>query len=242
MQRIEHKIIDDVEHKWCGRCKRWLPLGCFGKNRVKWDGLQERCSECKAEHHKNTHISKPRVPKTEKSKKRIGLLEDGDGWVTIAEFPNYQITADGRVRSRKNGKEKAKCINKRGYWAMSMRKNGKMYLRTLHRMLAVAFIPNPENKPDINHIDGNKRNCSLDNLEWVTCKENNIHARNTGLHESDGDKPIGQFKDGVLVRTFKSASDASRILGISRANICNCARGNTRLKTYKSYEWKYIEK
>ena len=240
MQRIEHKIIDGVEHKWCGRCKRWLPLDSFGKNRIKWDGKQERCSECRAEHHKSTYIPKPRAQKPKKSKKKNSLLEDDNVWVTIAEFPNYQINADGKVRSRKDGKEKIKSVSKRGYWVMTMRKNGKTFLRTLHRMLAIAFIPNPENKPEINHIDGNKKNCSLDNLEWVTSRENNIHARNTGLHKSDGDKPTGQFSGGVLIRTFKSASEASRILGISRANICNCARGNTRLKTYKGYEWKYI--
>ena len=161
-------------------------------------------------------------------------------WITIAEFPQYQINENGTVRHSITLNERKATVGKRGYWVISFKKNGKFYLRTLHRLLAIAFIPNPENKREINHIDGNKLNCSLDNLEWVTPQENIIHARVTGLHISDGDKKVGQYLNGELICVFKSASEASRVLSISRGNICSCARGNTRLKTYKGYEWKYL--
>lgn len=242
MKRIDHKTIDGKEHKWCGRCKRWLPLDCFNKNRVKWDGLQEQCGECRRAEWRLLHPVKPKPVNIKPPKQSAAkeLLPDGNGWVTIPDFPNYQITKEGRVRNRLTGKERKINSSKRGYSVVSLRKDGKFYLRTIHRLLAEMFIPNPDGKPEINHIDGNKTNYSLSNLEWVTKRENLIHARNTGLHKSDGDKAIGQFKDGQLIRTFKSASEASRILGIQRCCISSCARGNTRLKTYKGYEWKFV--
>lgn len=161
-------------------------------------------------------------------------------WIDIEEFPNYEISNKARIRKKDTKKVRKISVGKRGYPVISLKKEGKLYLRTLHILFARAFIPNPENKPQVNHIDGDKCNCSLTNLEWVSCKENNAHARKTGLHISDGDKRIGQYKDGILIRIFKSASEASRITKFNRGNICSCARGNTKLKTTKGYEWKYL--
>ena len=96
-------------------------------------------------------------------------------------------------------------------------------------------------KLKLRHIDGDKLNFSLSNLEWVTSQENNIHARRTGLHTSDGDKAIQQIDCfGRVVCAYKSASEASRKTGINRANICGVARGNTRAKTAGGYKWKYL--
>lgn len=161
-------------------------------------------------------------------------------WKIIEEFPNFEISITAIVRNRFTLKQRKISIGKRGYPVLSFRKGGKLYLRTLHSIFAKAFIPNPDNKPHINHIDGDKYNCSIANLEWVTPKENIIHARSIGLRKSDGDKKVGQFKSGQLLQVFKSASEASRVLKINRSNICNCARGNTKLKTYKDYEWRYL--
>lgn len=165
-------------------------------------------------------------------------------WVTIKEFPNYEINELAMVRNKKTNQIKANSVGKRGYWVISLRKDGKMYLRTIHTLLAKAFIPNPENKPQVNHIDGNKLNCSLDNLEWATNKENTNHARRMGLHKSDGDKTVVQIKDGIIVAEYKSASEASRRTGIGRGNICNVCNGRTNGKgghflTAGGYVWKW---
>ena len=108
-------------------------------------------------------------------------------------------------------------------------------------MLARTFIDNPENKPQVNHIDGNKENYALDNLEWCTSKENMMHAREHGLHVSDGDKRTAQLTmNGDIVAVFKSASEASRSTGIQRCNISSVARGNTRNKSAGGYRWIYV--
>lgn len=161
-------------------------------------------------------------------------------WVVIEEFPNYEIARSGMIRNKTTNKVKKISKGHRGYPVVSLRKNGKMYLRTVHILLARTFIANPQNKPEVNHIDGNKANYKLENLEWVTRKENDNHARRTGLHKSDGDKPVLQYtKDMILVNRFKSASEAARKTGYNRSNISSAARGNTRLKSYKGYIWKY---
>lgn len=161
-------------------------------------------------------------------------------WVAIEEFPNYEITRSGMIRNKTTNKIKKISKGYRGYPVVSLRKDGKMYLRTIHILLARTFIPNPENKPEINHIDGDKTNYKLENLEWVTRKENDNHARITGLHKSDGDKPVLQYtKDMKFIRRYKSASEAARVTGFNRSGISNVARGRKRCKTCHGYIWKY---
>lgn len=160
-------------------------------------------------------------------------------WRDVAEFPNYEISNIARVRNKETGLIRLPSLGKRGYPVLSFKKDGKTFVRTLHRVFALAWIPNPENKREINHINGDKCDCSLYNLEWATPLENMTHARKTGLHNSDGDKAVWQLKDGEVIAVYKSCSEAARVTGFNRSNISSCARGNTKLKTYKGYEWKY---
>ena len=160
-------------------------------------------------------------------------------WKTTFGFPDYEISNIARVRNKKTGLIKMPSVGKRGYPVLSINKDGKTYLKTLHRLFAETWIPNPENKREVNHINGDKCDCSFLNLEWVTPSENMMHARKTGLHNSDGDKAVWQLKDGKVIAVYKSCSEAARKTGINRTGIGKCARGNTKLKTYKGYEWKY---
>lgn len=100
---------------------------------------------------------------------------------SIEKFPNYTINTDGVVVNKVTGHIKSIHIGKNGYKVVSLYNKGETKDCLLHRLLALAFIPNPENKPQVNHIDGVKTNNALANLEWVTQSENIQHAYDTGL-------------------------------------------------------------
>lgn len=93
------------------------------------------------------------------------------------------------------GKTLIKAVNRHGYEKLRTNVNGKRTNFIIHREIAKSFIPNPENKPQVNHIDGCKTNNCVSNLEWVTCKENMEHATRTGLRPKS---PIG--RDAYLLK------------------------------------------
>jgi len=105
--------------------------------------------------------------------------------------------------------------------------------RKVHRVIAELFIPNPENKPCINHKDANKLNNNIDNLEWYTHKENSVHAKSLGLFQSQkGSKstlsiPVYQYDSlGVFINKYDSHREASRITGIREDVICRYSNKN----------------
>ena len=113
-------------------------------------------------------------------------------WKAIAECNGeYHISDHGRVKSLKFGKERIlkPSINSSGYWFVFIFiQNQNKKFCTIHKLVAVAFILNSENKKEINHKDGNKLNNNFSNLEWVTHSENMKHAWDTGLFKSKSKK------------------------------------------------------
>lgn len=98
-------------------------------------------------------------------------------WKPIEGYENYEVSNHGHVRNtKKDGRLMTACRVTHGYLAVSLSKDGKRRFRLLHRLVAEAFIPNPDGKPQVNHKDRVKTNNCIDNLEWVTCEENITHA------------------------------------------------------------------
>jgi len=103
-----------------------------------------------------------------------------ENWKDIPEF-NYQISDYGNIRSKKTGRILIKCNDKDGYHLITLCKGGKQWTRKVHRLVAQIFIENPNNLSEVNHIDGDKKNNVVYNLEWVSRLENERHAYETGI-------------------------------------------------------------
>lgn len=109
----------------------------------------------------------------------------------------------------------------------------------VHKLVAQAFIPNPDGKSEINHIDGNKRNNCADNLEWVTAKENQNHAIQKGLRvDFFRRKKVNQYDlDGNFVRSWDGYVEIEQTLGIPKQCVCACVKG--RSKTAFGFIWRH---
>lgn len=135
----------------------------------------------------------------------------------------YYIDIEGNVYSTKTGNlVKLKPAIRNGYYGFSLHTKEKRIQKDVHRIVAEVFIPNPENKPEVNHKDGNKLNPHVTNLEWVTRKENNDHAILTGLTKNKGeDNAFNKYprelvlKAANLLEENKTLKEVSEITGIS---------------------------
>lgn len=164
----------------------------------------------------------------------------------------YQVSNMGRVKSlgnelSNNSKEKilkSYKNGKSGYLLISLCKEGKIKKYLLHRLVAQAFLPNPNNLPEVNHKDENHQNNCVENLEYCNAKYNaNYGSRNKKISKAlknrkDLSKPILQFtKDGEFIRRWDNAREVERELGIKNSNIPKCCKG--KYKTVGGYKWCY---
>lgn len=163
-------------------------------------------------------------------------------WKDIKDYPNYMVSNLGRVKSVNYNKTKKEKILKEikirnGYLYVNLCKNGKVKKHQVHRLVAQAFMPNPDNKPHIDHINTNRTDNRVENLRWCTNKEN----MNNPLTIIKISKPIIQFsKDGEFIKKWDCISEIQRELVINKGNICQCCKGN--LKTAGGYIWRYYYK
>ena len=156
---------------------------------------------------------------------------------------DYLISNYGNVYSIKMNKLLSKAIDGVGYHFVKLGgRHGKNC--SIHRLVAEAFLQNPDNKKTVNHIDGNKLNNMFYNLEWATYSENEQHAWNIGLKKTSDNrlkkvsKPVIQFSlNGDVISRFPSARDAARKLNIDSSGISKCCRGVQ--STCYGYKWIY---
>lgn len=180
-------------------------------------------------------------------------------WKNINGYEGlYQVSNTGLIRSfpRRRTRGGIRKLNyNKGYAVITLHKNGKMRTFQVHRLVAAAFIDNPENKPEINHLDEDKLNNRVENLQWATSKENaNWGTRNNRISEYVKKNPIpmpygqkrGRRKKEVIqldpitkeiVSRHESTIAASNSVGCSNANISECCNG--KRKTAKGYLWRF---
>lgn len=145
-------------------------------------------------------------------------------YIIINEFDNYGISNLGNIKNIKKKNVLTPYLNKSGYLTYTFCQNGIKKTFRIHRLVALYFIPNPENLPYVNHKDGDKTNNKVENLEWVTAKENDNHARKTGLKIQE--KPI--IAENITTKetiAFKSVTEAGAILGVNKGTISKVLNG-----------------
>lgn len=165
----------------------------------------------------------------------------------IKGYENYEVTSTGEVVNIKTGRV-LKPQKRNGYLRVELSKNGKRKNFLIHRLVAEAFIPNPDNLPCINHKDEDKTNNTVSNLEYCTYEYNiNYGTRNkrvskklTGVYNTKNNKTVLQLRmDGSLVRVWPSTIEVQRQLGYSHGNINQCCRGK-RHSAY-GFKWCYTD-
>ena len=186
----------------------------------------------------------------------ISTIPANEIWRPVRDFEGlYEVSNLGRVRSvdrwskykgsdtiqaYRKGRLLRQFKTKCGYYLVSLSRDGGTRHYSVHRLVAEAFIPNPDNLPEVNHKDENKFNNCADNLEWCT-NIYNIHY-GTRIYRSltkQHFKPVEQLTlDGRHIEYYQGVSDASRHVGANRCNISRACKG--RYKTSYGYRWRYI--
>lgn len=207
--------------------------------------------------------------------------KDSEVWKDVFEYEGYyQVSTHGRVRSvdrysaGKSGSERLltgrvlKNLDNKGYKMVNLHKSGGFKKVLVSRLVAMAFIDNPENKPEVNHIDEDKQNNAVTNLEWATSKENSNHGtRNKRISQyfvahpeiTKNGKPRGPVKGSggarklyksvlqidphtnQIVAEFESVGKALVAVGAGpkSGGLSSCLTGNAKNKTFKGYKWEY---
>lgn len=178
----------------------------------------------------------------------------------------YSVSSDGQVFSHISGRCLKPLVTRTGYLRVHLVKDHKIKCMAIHRLVAQAFIPNPDNKPTVNHINEDKTDNRFENLEWATFLEQNIHGTRIERAMAHTDwkrrsakmdyaaiaakhnysdmnrgqmKPVQQFDlDGVFIAQFPGLAAAARKLGISAGGLCKCLKSDEG-RSYGGYRWKY---
>lgn len=155
----------------------------------------------------------------------------------IKGYENYFISNNGIVINTKTNKIKEQFLDNKGYPYVTLYKNNEAKTIKVHRLVAVAFIDNPKNNPEVNHINGIKTDNRVENLEWCTAKENSLHK--AVVLGKGNIKPVRCVETGII---YPSGLEASRQLKISSGAISKSCKDNSKNLKAGGYHWEYLDK
>ena len=170
--------------------------------------------------------------------------------VPIKENPRYYVTEEGQVWDSKREifLPQYRRSKKSKYICVTISIEGKFKLRNVHRLVAQAFIPNPNNYPQVNHKDEDPSNNNVSNLEWCDAQYNNAYGNRNKrcslmqLNRADCSKPVLQYdKEGNFIKKYPSAQEAQRQTGVTRSCICRVCNNAPMYYTAGGYVWKWAE-
>lgn len=181
---------------------------------------------------------------------------ENEQWLPIDGYDGYEVSNYGRVKSLNYNKTKQERILKQGttkygYQLVMLCNGGKHKMFSVHRLVAMAFIPNPNNYPLVNHKDEVKTNNHVENLEWCTAEYNNNYGTVRERCSGENHPMYGKFGkkhhsskqiiqltlSGEVVRKWDCIADVTRELGYHNTNISACCKG--RYKSAHGYKWRY---
>lgn len=176
-------------------------------------------------------------------------------WRDIPNYEGkYQVSILGRVRSidrkvYRNDKHSG-CLHSvngrilkpmsfgRGYLAVNLYKNNHRKLITIHRLVAITFIPNTNNYQQVNHIDENKHNNCVNNLEWCNCQYNNNYGRHKENASASRSVAVNQYTlSGEFVSKYKNAKEAAKSINVHFSGIYRCC--NRKIQSSHGFIWRY---
>lgn len=163
-------------------------------------------------------------------------------WIDIQGYEGlYQVSNLGRIKSLTYNKVRKPSITNAGYEHIILSKDGKTKPHSVHRLVALAFVANPNGYKYVNHKDENKLNNKASNLEWCTAKQNLIHSNVidsllTASHKTN-EKAVLMYKDGVLVGEFDSISKAAQAINSRQQHVTSCLYG--KQNTTRGYSFKF---
>lgn len=169
-------------------------------------------------------------------------------WKDIKGYEGlYEVSSLGRIR-----KIVKQAINKKGYKIFNLVEGNNKKVMQVHRAVMLSFVPNPENKPQVNHKNGDKTDNRLENLEWCTAKENTVHALENNLRPNKAYKekkikkakslrfdliPVSQYdKNGNFIKKWSTIREAVKFYNLDLGNISKCCRG--KRKSTGGYIWR----
>lgn len=171
-------------------------------------------------------------------------IKDYEGYYQVSNLGN--VRSIGRMIDRRNSQNyflSSKLLkqfdNGCGYKTVCISKSSKPKKMYVHRLVAEAFLINPDNLPEVNHKDENKANNSVDNLEWCTPKYNKNYGNRAKKFGISRGKPVLCVEMGMV---YYNANEAHRMTGICASSICSCCTGYRNTELAGGYHWKYYEK
>jgi len=188
--------------------------------------------------NKNYHVSNLEWVMVKDRRKRYDTLSlDGEVWKDIPEYEGlYKISSLGRIVSSYTRKILSPNITGhkgKDYYAITLVKDGVKKRFHVHKLVALAFIPNPNNFPCIGHINTNRYDNRLENLKWCSFSQNNLNP----ITSQKRFKPIVQIKDDTVIHIYQSIKDAVND-GFNISSLINCCKGKN--KHHKNFQWMYL--